>query len=109
MNCPNAIDGVLVLWGDRLFFPGNRRVRGTQTRKLPDEDALVDAPAVSVGPSGFRMSAASQVRPSSDCNDHERYLVELQVGGPLYNFHRAHGLGAFVTVLERLLFRKAIG
>lgn len=34
MNSPNAIDGVLVLWGDRLFYPGKRGVHGTQTPKL---------------------------------------------------------------------------
>jgi hypothetical protein len=26
MNDPRSIDGVLVQWGDQLFYPGNRRV-----------------------------------------------------------------------------------
>lgn len=30
---PN-IDGVLVTWGDRLFYPGNRRVKGTEAVRL---------------------------------------------------------------------------
>lgn len=32
MNGPHSVDGVLVQWGDRLFYPGNRSVR---TRPLP--------------------------------------------------------------------------
>ena len=32
MNEPSSIDGVLVQWGDRLFYPGNRMVR-SRTRK----------------------------------------------------------------------------
>jgi len=33
------IDGVLVTWGDRLFYPGNRMVKGTPPPKLTG-DAL---------------------------------------------------------------------
>jgi len=29
MNDPRSIDGVMVQWGDRLFYPGNRRVPGS--------------------------------------------------------------------------------
>ncbi|HWH81308.1 MAG TPA: conjugal transfer protein TraS [Burkholderiaceae bacterium] len=35
MSDPAAIDGVLVQWGDRLFYPGNRIVKGTPLSKLP--------------------------------------------------------------------------
>ena len=40
MNDPRAIDGVLVEWGERLFYPGNRRVTpAAQTRlRLPLHD-----------------------------------------------------------------------
>ena len=31
MNEPSAIDGVLMQWGDRLFYPGNRTVRSRTT------------------------------------------------------------------------------
>ena len=37
MTFPSNIDGVLVLWGDRLFYPGNRMVRGNATPKLSAE------------------------------------------------------------------------
>lgn len=30
------IDGVLVQWGDRLFYPGNRVVKVTPQRRLGD-------------------------------------------------------------------------
>ena len=30
MNDPHQIDGVLVQWGDRLFYPGNRRTSAGQ-------------------------------------------------------------------------------
>jgi hypothetical protein len=32
MTDPRQIDGILVEWGDRLFYPGNRRVRGDTGR-----------------------------------------------------------------------------
>ncbi len=32
-SSPN-VDGVLVTWGDRLFYPGNRMVRGTEAVRL---------------------------------------------------------------------------
>ena len=35
MSDPNSIDGVLVQWGDRLFYPGNRIVKGTSQPKVP--------------------------------------------------------------------------
>ena len=35
MSDPSSIDGVLVQWGDRLFYPGNRIVRGAPQPKLP--------------------------------------------------------------------------
>ena len=35
MSDPNSIDGVLVQWGDRLFYPGNRIVKGAPQPKLP--------------------------------------------------------------------------
>ncbi len=34
-----SIDGVLVTWGDRLFYPGNRMIKGSPTPKLTG-DAL---------------------------------------------------------------------
>jgi len=34
MSDPKAIDGVLVQWGDRLFYPGNRIVKGKEQPKL---------------------------------------------------------------------------
>ena len=34
MAQPPNIDGVLVTWGDRLFYPGNRMVRGSQQPRL---------------------------------------------------------------------------
>ncbi len=37
MTTNGNIDGVLVLWGDRLFYPGNRIVRGSSTPKLSAE------------------------------------------------------------------------
>lgn len=37
MNSPGSIDGVLVQWGDRLFYPGNRVVRAKGDPRLrPD-------------------------------------------------------------------------
>ena len=35
MSDPNSIDGVLVQWGDRLFYPGNRIVKVAPQPKLP--------------------------------------------------------------------------
>ena len=35
MSEPNSIDGVLVQWGDRLFYAGNRIVKGASQPKLP--------------------------------------------------------------------------
>jgi hypothetical protein len=35
MSEPNDIDGVLVQWGDRLFYPGNRIVRDLAQPRLP--------------------------------------------------------------------------
>jgi hypothetical protein len=35
MSNPSSIDGVLVQWGDRLFYPGNRIVKGAPQPKLP--------------------------------------------------------------------------
>ena len=35
MSDPSSIDGVLVQWGDRLFYPGNRIVKGAPQPKLP--------------------------------------------------------------------------
>ena len=32
MSEPNSIDGVLVQWGERLFYPGNRIVKVTLPR-----------------------------------------------------------------------------
>jgi hypothetical protein len=34
MSDPNSIDGVLVQWGDRLFYPGNRMVRPRREPRL---------------------------------------------------------------------------
>ena len=34
MSEPHDIDGVLVQWGDRLFYPGNRIVKGKPQPKL---------------------------------------------------------------------------
>ena len=31
---PSAVDGVLVQWGDRLFYPGNRIVRVAPSPRL---------------------------------------------------------------------------
>ena len=35
MSEPSSIDGVLVQWGDRLFYPGNRIVKGAPQPRLP--------------------------------------------------------------------------
>ena len=35
MSEPSSIDGVLIQWGDRLFYPGNRIVKGASQPKLP--------------------------------------------------------------------------
>ena len=35
MSEPSSIDGVLVQWGDRLFYPGNRIVKGASQPKIP--------------------------------------------------------------------------
>lgn len=35
MSDPSSIDGVLVQWGDRLFYPGNRIVKVAPQPKLP--------------------------------------------------------------------------
>jgi hypothetical protein len=35
MSESNSLDGVLVQWGDRLFYPGNRIVKGASQPKLP--------------------------------------------------------------------------
>ena len=35
MSDLSSIDGVLVQWGDRLFYPGNRIVKGASQPKLP--------------------------------------------------------------------------
>ena len=44
MNDPRTVDGVLVQWGDRLFYPGNRRVRASPGRggaSLHDRAAVI--------------------------------------------------------------------
>ena len=43
---PRDIDGVLVQWGDRLFYPGNRIVRVRQQPKLSGESAQQRAAAI---------------------------------------------------------------
>ena len=35
MNDPGFVDGMLVQWGDRLFYPGNRRVPASPGRASP--------------------------------------------------------------------------
>jgi hypothetical protein len=35
MSKPGSIDGVFVQWGDRLFYPGNRIVKGAWQPRLP--------------------------------------------------------------------------
>ena len=35
MSDPQSIDGVLVQWGERLFYPGNRIVKVAPQPKLP--------------------------------------------------------------------------
>ena len=34
-NDPHSIDGVLVQWGERLFYPGNRIVKVKPQPRLP--------------------------------------------------------------------------
>ena len=36
MSDLSSIDGVLVQWGDRLFYPGNRIAKGAPQPKLPE-------------------------------------------------------------------------
>jgi hypothetical protein len=45
MNEPSAIDGVLLQWGDRLFYPGNRMVR-SRTPKLRAPRGPLSADAI---------------------------------------------------------------
>lgn len=44
-SAPN-IDGVLITWGDRLFYPGNRMVKGGGPPKLSGKDAQRHAAAI---------------------------------------------------------------
>ena len=37
MSGPQSIDGVLVQWGERLFYPGNRDDQGAVTTETPCE------------------------------------------------------------------------
>lgn len=48
MSEPNDIDGVLVQWGDRLFYPGNRIVKGRAQPKLSGLAARQRAAAIRV-------------------------------------------------------------
>lgn len=41
-----ALDGILVQWGDRLFYPGNRRVRPSTTPKLQASNSSRRADAI---------------------------------------------------------------
>lgn len=46
MSQPPNIDGVLIQWGDRLFYPGNRIVKGQQQPKLSSLAARQRAAAI---------------------------------------------------------------
>ncbi len=43
MSQPSNIDGVLITWGDRLFYPGNRMVKGRPMPKLRGRSAGAQA------------------------------------------------------------------
>jgi hypothetical protein len=55
MTVPSAVDGVLVQWGERLFYPGNRIVRSDPTPRLT---------ALSVGLRAAAVRARSRANPS---------------------------------------------
>lgn len=46
MSQPSSIDGVLIQWGDRLFFPGNRVVKARAEPKLSGNDTHRRAAAI---------------------------------------------------------------
>ena len=46
MSHPPNIDGVLIQWGDRLFYPGNRIVKSSQQPKLSGLAARQRAAAI---------------------------------------------------------------
>jgi hypothetical protein len=46
MSQPPNIDGILITWGDRLFFPGNRMVKGKPTPKLKGSAAKARAATI---------------------------------------------------------------
>jgi hypothetical protein len=45
-NDPSTIDGVLVAWGDRVLYPGNRRMRGHEAPRLTGRSLRQQADAV---------------------------------------------------------------
>jgi hypothetical protein len=45
-NDPSTIDGVLVAWGERVFYPGNRRMRGHEAPRLTGRSLGQQADAV---------------------------------------------------------------
>ena len=46
MSDSGSIDGVLVQWGERLFYPGNRIVKVAPQPKLPAQLARQRANAI---------------------------------------------------------------
>lgn len=46
MAQPPNIDGILITWGDRLFYPGNRVVKGKPQPRLSGEAARLRAAAI---------------------------------------------------------------
>jgi len=46
MAQPSNIDDILITWGDRLFYPGNRVVKGTPQPRLPGDTVRLRAAAI---------------------------------------------------------------
>ena len=61
MSDPNSIDGVLIQWGDRLFYPGNRIVKVATLPKLPAHLLRQRANAIRARVEGTVVRRAPQV------------------------------------------------
>ena len=68
MGEPSSVDGVLVQWGERLFYPGNRIVRSEQTPRLS---------ALSVG----QRAAAVRARLEATVRRAPQVMVKVSGGG----------------------------
>ena len=69
MSQPPNIDGVLIQWGDRLFYPGNRIVRTQPQPRLSalaarQRAAQAGASSSTTGPAGHPLPTTPMAAPA---------------------------------------------